>query len=127
MNEDQKSANTAMVKALEMCETEFITLAPRLTARYRENAETCAEECKKALALNAAALAKEGEGVGAPSSPAASAEPLDTLTAEQVCAKMYPATWSGYRENEKEQPLANAQRHLDAIRTLCSPATRSGR
>lgn len=74
-----------------------------------------------------AALAKEVGEVGAPLPPAASAEPLDTLTAEQVCAKMYPATWSGYRENEKEQPLANAQRHLDAIRTLCSPATRSGR
>lgn len=43
---------------------------------------------------------------------------LDTLTAEQVCAKLYPATWSGYLPKEKDQPLENAQRHLDAIRAL---------
>lgn len=44
---------------------------------------------------------------------------LATMTAEQVCAKMYPATWH-LRETEKDKQLSlrNAQRHLDAIRAL---------
>lgn len=45
---------------------------------------------------------------------------LSEITAEQVCAQMYPATWADYLLREKDHPLRLAQRHLDAIRALAA-------
>ncbi len=43
---------------------------------------------------------------------------LSQVTAEILCAAMSPASWSYTRGADRELQLANAQRHLDAIRAI---------
>lgn len=42
-------AHAALVKALEMCETELVTLKPRLSAAYRANIEGVVEEIRRVV------------------------------------------------------------------------------
>ena len=49
-----KELEAKVVAALEMCQIEFITLAPRLTEPWRENANECAKAAKEALEALAA-------------------------------------------------------------------------
>lgn len=81
-----------------------------------------------------AALAKEGEGVGAPSSPAASAEPYrlngEWLETWSVTFSRWRQTaeFSGYTTREERQGIVDRMNAYAADNaTHSAPATRSGR
>lgn len=53
----------------------------------------------------------------------ATADRLATLTAEQVCAKMYDDLWKSVAGLTRAKMRTSAQRHLDAIRALCAASS----